>query len=48
LCLGGSVEYELTAVGASLVKPLEALSEWALTKQISPAISQPGFEQVGD
>jgi DNA-binding HxlR family transcriptional regulator len=30
------VEYELTAVGASLVKPLRALSEWALTNQ--PAI----------
>ena len=30
------VEYELTAVGASLVKPLSALSEWALKNQ--PAI----------
>ena len=30
------VEYELTAVGASLVKPLSALSEWALKHQ--PAI----------
>lgn len=30
------VEYELTAVGSSLVKPLRALSEWALKHQ--PAI----------
>jgi DNA-binding HxlR family transcriptional regulator len=30
------VEYELTAVGASLVKPLRSLSEWALKNQ--PAI----------
>ena len=30
------VEYELTAVGASLVTPLRALSEWALKNQ--PAI----------
>ena len=30
------VEYELTAVGVSLVKPLRALSEWALRNQ--PAI----------
>ena len=30
------VEYELTAVGASLVKPIRALSEWALKHQ--PAI----------
>jgi DNA-binding HxlR family transcriptional regulator len=27
------VEYELTEVGASLVKPLRALSEWAQTHQ---------------
>jgi DNA-binding HxlR family transcriptional regulator len=27
------VEYELTAAGASLVKPLRALSEWALKNQ---------------